>query len=180
MNMKIIGRIAILATVVFLGACAGPGMRTEIPLAMPGGETATIVAHNQQAPDWMLARDSLALNYIVRGGVSEGQLAAVAETERACRLYTKTVRPHNLVAVLSSGILYAAAGFAGVGAGSQVFAGAKFLEYGAYGAGATGVAGVANGIISLGGQTYTFENCGREVLGLFQGYEVRVLNKAPY
>lgn len=177
--MKIPSLIAILAVVMFLGGCAGPGARVEIPLAMPDGETATIVAHNQIAPDWLLDRDQLALNYITRRNVSERQLAAVAETERACRIYTKTVRPHNLVAVLSSGILYAVAGFTGVGAGSQVFAGAKFLEYGAYGAGATGTAGAANGLVSIAGQTYTFENCGREVFGLFPQYEVRILNKSP-
>ena len=162
--------------------CAGPGKRVEIPVNMPGpdGGKATIVAHNQQAPDWMLSQKKLALNYIVKGDVSAEQLSAVAEAECACKIYTKTVRPNNLVAVMSSGVLYAAAGFAGVGLGSQAFAGAKFLEYGVYGAAATGVAGLANGVITMGGQTYTFENCGREVLGLFPGYEVRVLNKSPY
>lgn len=151
-----------------------------IPLTMPGGETATIVAHNQRVPDWMLRRKNLVLNFIVKGNVSQEQLAAVAETERACRIYTKVVRPNDLVAVLSSGVLYAAAGFGGVGAGSQMFSGASFIEYGGYGAAADGVAGLANGVISLGGKTYTFENCGREVLALFPGYGVHVIQKSPY
>ena len=85
-----------------------------------------------------------------------------------------------MVAVISSGALYAGAGFTGVGAGSQAFDGASFLEYGQYGAAATGVAGLANGVISLAGKTYTFENCGREVLAMFPNYKVNVIQKSPY
>jgi len=177
--MKRIG-LAAVAALIFLSGCAA-GMVKTIPMSMPDGSRATIVAHNQQAPDWMLARGKLALNYIVRGNVSSEQLAAVAEAERACRIYTKTVRPNDLVLVLSSGILYAAAGFVGAGAGSQAFVGASFVEYGAYGAGASGIAGLANGIITLGGKTYTFENCGREALGsIFPQYQIKVLQKSPY
>ena len=165
---------------VALGACAGPGALTKIPVSMPDGEKATIFAHKQSVPDWMLARDKLALNYIIKGETDARQLAAVAEVERACRLYTGTVRPSNLVAVLTNGALYAIAGFVGVGLGSQAFAGAVAIEYAKYGALATGFAGAANGVIAAGGQTYTFENCGREILTLFPGYEVRVLNKSPY
>ncbi|MFA5996204.1 MAG: hypothetical protein WC790_00560 [Candidatus Paceibacterota bacterium] len=178
--MKTNTKIAVLAMTVLLGACAGPGPRVNISVTMPDGERATIVAHQQAVPDWMLDRGKLALNYIVKGEVGAKQLAAVAETERACRIYTDTVRPSNLVGVVSSGVLYAAAGFIGVGIGSQAFTGAVQSEYATYGAWASGVSGTANGVVTLGGQTYTFENCGREVLGLFPGYEVRVLNKSPY
>jgi hypothetical protein len=153
---------------------------TLISLTMPGGEKATIVAHNQNVPDWMLRRKNLQLNFVVKGGVTEKQLAAVAETERACRIYTKTVRPNDLVAVLSGTVLYAGAGFVGVGSGSKIFAGAKLLEYGPYGAAADGLGGLANGVISLEGKTYTFENCGREVLALFPNYGVHVIQKSPY
>lgn len=118
---------------------------------------------------------------MVKGDVSDDQLAAVAVAEDACRIYTKTVRPNTLVAVASSGVLYAAAGYLGVGLGAKVgFAGAKFSEYGKYGGLANGASGVANGIISGGGKTYTFENCGREIFGMFPGYEVQVLQKSPY
>ena len=178
MKMRILLLTALVAMLVT--GCAGPGAVKKIPLIMPRGEKATIVAHNQQVPDWMISRDKLALNFIVKGDVSAEQLAAVAEAERACRIYTGTVRPNNLVAVLSSGILYGAAGFIGVGIGSQAFPGAKFGQYAPYGAYATGVAGLANGIVSLGGQTYTFENCGGEVFRLFPGYEVHILQKSPY
>ena len=171
--------VAILASVILLGACATQGERKEI-LVTVGKEKATIVAHEQSVPDWMLDRDTLALNYVVRGAVSEKQLKAVAEIERACRIYTDTVRPSNLVAVLSHGALYATAGYVGLGVGSRVFTGAVQSQYAEYGFWATGIVGTANGIITLGGQTYTFENCGREVLALFPGYEkVRILGKSP-
>ena len=177
---NVLCRIAILASIIVLNACATQGERINIPITMPDGERATIVAHNQATPDWMLARDSLKLNYIVKGGVTAKQLAAVATTEKACKIYTDTVRPNNLVAVLANGALYALAGGIGVGLGSQAFAGARFSEYSQYGAAASGFGGAANGIVTTGGQTYTFESCGREVLTLFPGYDVRVLNKSPY
>jgi len=172
--------VAIVAMTVFLDACAGPGALTRIPVTMPEGQRATIVAHNQSVPDWMLSKKKLALNYMVRGDVSPVQLAAVAESERACRIYTDTVRPDNLVAVFSSGVLYAGAGYIGVGLGSHAFSGAVHAQYARYGAWATGVAGTANGVITLGGQTYTFENCGREIFDLFPEEEIRVLQKSPY
>ncbi|MCX6786472.1 MAG: hypothetical protein NTU85_01475 [Candidatus Kaiserbacteria bacterium] len=170
---------AMLVVAMMLGGC-GAGQLVKIPLTMPDGEKATLVAHNQTAPDWMIRSGAMKLNFVVRGDVSEKQLLAVARVEDACRIYTKTVRPNALVAVLSSGVLYAAAGYLGVGFGSQAFAGAVFSEYAKYGAMATGAAGLANGVISLGGKTYTFENCGSQVLGLFPGYDVRVLQKSPY
>lgn len=171
--------IAVFAAIL-LAACAGPGEMKREMVTMPGGEKATLVMHDQKAPDWMLKQDTMELNYIVKGDISEKQLAAVAEAERACRIFAKNVRPHNLVAVASQGVLYTAAGAIGVGLGSQAFAGAKFSEYARYGGLATGFAGLANGAVTLGGQTYTFENCGREIFDIFPGYEVRVLQKSPY
>lgn len=179
---KITRWIAILASIT-LGACAGPGALTKIPISMPDGEKATIVAHNQSVPDWMLDKDKLALNYIIKGEVSEKQLAAVAEAERACKIFTGTVRPSNLVAVLSSGAIYALAGATGLYFGSAAFTGATQVyrnQSAEYGAWASGTGGAANGLITLGGQTYTFENCGREILTMFPGYQVKVLQKSPY
>lgn len=171
---------AALAAVIATG-CAGPGSAVRIPLTMPDGEKATIVAHNQSVPDWMLAKAKLALNFIVKGEeVSGRQLMAVAEAERGCRIYTGTVRPSNLVAVLSNGVLYGAAGFVGVGVGSYAFTGVSSTAYAEYGAAASGAGGIANGLVTLGGQTYTFENCGREIFGIFPGYEVHILQKSPY
>ncbi len=177
---NVLCRIAILASIIVLGACATQGERINIPITMPDGERATIVANNQSAPDWMLAQGSLKVNYLVKGDVTAKQIAAVVEAERACRIFTGTVRPSNLVAVLANGALYAAAGFVGVGLGAKAFTGVSSSAYGKYGAAASGFAGAANGIVTLGGQTYTFENCGREVLTLFPGYEVKVLQKSPY
>ncbi|HVB20218.1 MAG TPA: hypothetical protein VNF51_02995 [Candidatus Paceibacterota bacterium] len=172
--------IAILASITLFSACATQGKAVKIGLTMPDGERATIVAHNQSVPDWMLAQDKMKLNYLVLGDVSKKQLAAVAEAEHACRIFTDTVRPSNMVAVLSSGVLYATAGYVGVGVGAKVFAGVSANQYAHYGAWASGVGGMANGMATLGGQTYTFENCGREVLALFPGYDVKVLQKSPY
>ncbi len=163
-----------------LNACFGPGEMKKIAVVMPDKGQATIIAHNQQVPDWLLARDKLAVNFAVRGDVSEKQLAAVAESERACRIYTKTVRPNNLVAVLADGVLYGTAGFLGVGLGAMAIPGAIFRQYALYGASALGTAGVANGVFELGGQTYTFDNCASTVMSLFPEYKVRVLQKSPY
>ncbi len=172
--------LVILAAVSMLGACASPGGIRKIPLQMPDGGQATIVAHSQSVPDWMLARNTLALNFIVKGNVSNQQLAAVAAAEKACRIYTGTVRPNDVVSVLSNGALYGVAGYLGGGVGSQAFPGAVFSQYARYSGYATGLGGIANGIVSLGGQTYTFESCGREVFGLFPEYQVRILMKSPY
>lgn len=175
MEKLVIAAIAAL----LLSACA-PGEVTRIPVTMPDGERATIVAHDQQAPDWMLSRNKLALNFIVKGDVSDRQLAAVSEAERACRIYTGTVRPSNLVAVLSNGALYASTGYVGIGLGATAFTGVSASEYAVYGATAGGFAGAANGIVTLGGQTYTFENCGREIFDVFPDYKTRILQKSPY
>jgi hypothetical protein len=172
--------IVAFAMSVLLGACAGPGEIIKIPVTMPGGAKATIVAHDQKVPDWLLSQDKLALNYIVKDDINDNQLAAIAEAERACHIYTKTVRPNNLVAVLSQGVLFASAGYIGVGLGARAFAGAIPSQYARYGMWASGVSGTANGIATLGGQTYTFENCGREILGLFPGFEVHVVQRSPY
>ena len=76
----------VIVLVAMLAGC-GAGELVKIPVSMPDGEKATIMAHNQRAPDWMLAQNSLALNYVVKGvDVLPKQLAAVAETERACRI----------------------------------------------------------------------------------------------
>ena len=164
-----------------LGACAGPGELTKIPVEMPNGQRATILAHDQQVPDWMLDRDQLALNYVVKNDVSNEQLKAVAAVEKSCRLYTGTVRPNNLVAVVLNGALYFATGFPFGGlAATTAFEGAHFVPYGKYVGTVSGGGGIANGIVQLGGQTYTFENCGQEVLNMFPEYKVHVLQKSPY
>ena len=163
-----------------LSACAGPGALTRISADLGDGRLATIYAHDQQVPSWMLATDQLALNYIVKGEQTESQLAAIAGAEKSCRLYTRTSRPNELVAVVSNGTLYAIAGFVGVGLGSQAFVGTSFKEYGEYGAGASGFSGAANGVVQIGGKVYTFQNCGRELFELFDIQDVRILQTSPY
>lgn len=128
----------------------------------------------------MVDRDKLALNYVVNGDVTDKQIAAVDAAEKACRVATDAARPSDWTSVLSQGALYAIAGYIGIGVGSKAFTGAVTNQYARYGAWATGTAGIANGIVTRGGQTYTFEVCGRDVFDLFPNYQVRVLLKSPY
>lgn len=175
--------IAILASITMIG-CASQGPTVKRTETFPDGEKITIVAHKQNVPDYWLDRDKLKLNYFVRGEeVSERQLEAIAKAENLCRFFNGEVRPSNLVAVLSSGVIYAIAGATGLYWGSAAFTGATQMyrnqsaEYGAY---ASGASGAANGLITLGGQTYTFENCGREILADMPNYKVKVLGRSPY
>lgn len=169
-----------IATALMLAGCATQGPAEYIHGTMPHGEKYTMVVHPQSVPDWMLDPDKLKLNWVVKGDVTRDELAAVASVQGSCRLYTHDVRPSQLAAVFLNGVLYAGAGFLGIGLGSEAFAGARFAEYAKYGAAGEGVPGVANGIVTLGGATYTFENCGRTVLDLFPNYGVHILQKSPY
>lgn len=181
--MRSLRLIAVLASLT-LGACATQGPLETIQETFPRGEVITLGVHNQWSPDWMLDQKKLKLNFLVKGKeISAEQLAAVAKTEKLCRFYTGKVRPSNLVAVVSSGVIYALAGATGLYFGSAAFTGATHLyqsQSAEYGAWASGTSGTANGVITLGGQTYTFESCGREVLTALPGYDVKVLNKSPY
>jgi hypothetical protein len=175
--------VGFVVVLVMLAGCCGPGELTKIAVNMPGehGGKATIVAHNQWAPDYLLDRKKLAFNYMVKGDVSEEQSAAIDKGERGCRIYAGTVRPSNFVTVLSDAGLLALLSGGGVALGARAFSPAVHTnQYGAYGAGAGGGAGTASGIMSLGGQTYTFENCGSNLFALFPGYEIRILQKSPY
>lgn len=171
-----------LLVAVWLSGCVGPGQVRAIPVTMPGGERATIIAHDQQVPDYWLDKDRLALNFVVKSDVSQTQLAAIGAAENACRIYTNAVTPNDLVAVISGGIVYGATGFVGLGLGSQAISDMlSFVRYGKYGAAAGGMGGVANAFIAnRAGRTYTFQNCGRETLDLFPQYKVRVLQKSPW
>ena len=173
-------RIISIALLVVTSACTvGPAIR--IPVELPGGKKATIVVHPKTVPNWLLRNDGSQLNYVVRGDLTQEDLNTVAAVENACRIYTDEVTPNLLVAVVSSGTLYALAGFLGVGAGSQALAGsASFLQYGAYGAAAGGLGGAANAVITTrGGRVYTYQNCGREVLDLFKN-NIQVLHESPW
>lgn len=178
---RVLSCITLLAT-VWLGGCFGPGRITARQVIMPGGERATIVAHNQLVPDYWLDKDQLALNFIVKNDVSQTQLAAIGSAENACRMYTNDVTPNDLVAVISGGIVYGSTGFVGLGLGSQAISDMlSFIRYGKYGAAAGGMGGVANAFISnRAGRTYTFQNCGRELMDLFPQYKVRILQKSPW
>lgn len=176
--------VALIATMAALMGCAEQGPAEKISILMPRGEKATIYAHNQSVPDWMLDRSKLKYNYLVRGeAATEEQLQAIARVEGACLIYTDTVRPHTLVNVIINGVVYGVAGALGVGLGAHVaFSAAATAgsNYYAYGGIAGGASGAANGLISSGGATYTFENCGQQVLGLFPQYDIKIMNKSPF
>jgi len=163
-----------------LSGCFSSGKAVRIPVDMGSGVHKTIVAHNRVVPEYLIADGKRSLDFIYEGELTQTQLTAIAGAEKACRIYTGTVHPNQLVAVLMSGVLYGAAGFVGAGAGSQVWVGAKFVEYGAYGGAAGALGGIANGIITLGGRNYTFQNCGRELFGDEPQFKIKVLISSPY
>jgi hypothetical protein len=172
--------VIVASTVLFNGCAAGPGKR--IITTMPNGENVTRVIHKQSVPSWMLRTSGLVLNYEVEGEVTDTQIAAVATVEKAGRAYIRETRPNDFVSVLSSGLLYGVAGYAGGYLGSKAFHGADPQQYGAYAAAATGFAGLANGLVSLGGKTYSFEVFGMQTFnnGILPTYGVQVLIKSPY
>jgi hypothetical protein len=115
----------------------------------------------------------------VKGEVNLTHLYAVATVEKAGRAYIRETRPNDFISIFSSGLLYGIAGYAGGYLGSKAFHGADPKEYGAYAAAATGLAGLANGLVSLGGKTYSFEVFGMQTLGAtYPGILVNI--KSPY
>lgn len=165
--------------VLALGACAGPGAMTEVHLTLDGRH-ATYVLHDQKVPNWAVSRKKLAINYIVRGRVvTAKQRAAVSKVEVTCRSVTKIVRPNPSVDVFLNALPYAGAGGAGVGEGSQAFPGAIFWQYAKYGFVAGLFAGAANGIVQLGGETYTFDNCAAETFRVFPSLGIHALTGSP-
>ena len=172
--------VATLAMVLLAG-CFGPGEMRTIPIEMPDGSKATILDHNQMVPDWMLSSDKLALNVLVPGEVTSSQSRAIDEAEKKCRIHAQTVRPSKWVSVGASTVLYGIPEAAGAAAGVQAFSGAiDTAAYVSYVGGVAGGGGFANGVFTLGGQTYTFEDCGRELFDLFKQFNIRVLIKSPY
>lgn len=173
--------VTVLALALLSSACASQGERRLISLKMPGGEEATIVAHNQVFPNWMIDSDTYGLNYMIAGKTpTEKQFAAVEEAERACREYAQVVHPHDSMTVLVDAVVFGAAGAAGGGIGALAFPGAVIGQYAMYAAASGGFFGAGYGMLTLGGKIYTFENCGREVMSRFPNYKVQVLLKSPY
>lgn len=173
--------VIVLVVALFTAACASQGKRVEMPFTMPDGEKATIVAHNQLVPNWMIDSDTYGLNYIMSGGKeqTEKQYAAVNETERVCREFTTVVHPHDAVTVLVATLMFGGAGAAGGGIGALAFPGAIIGHYAMYSAASGGLFGGAWGALTLGSKIYTFENCGREVMSRYPRYGIQVLLKSP-
>lgn len=179
--LKLISRgLATVTVCVGIIGCAGPGELMQIPVNMGSGHTATIYAHNQQVPSWLLATDTLTLNYIVKGNQTQEQLLAVAGAEKACRLYTKTSRPNELVAVIANTAVYAGMELPFAMYGATLFKGAKVLQYGGDAAAEEAGGGSGNGIIQMGGKVYTFQNCGHELFELFKIPDIQILQTSTY
>ncbi len=179
----------VVVTVLGLSACASPGERVRIDLDLPGPQGGHITASvcNQHVPDALIAPSKRCLNFFAKRYLSNAEIATltapdgpIGKTSTFCRTIEDKAHPNRFVAIAFNGVLYGFVGFLGVAAGSQAFAGADFLQYGQYGAGATGMAGVANGILTTGARDYTFAACSREVLEAFSGYGLKVFMKLPY
>lgn len=182
-SVAILMAVALMATT----GCISQGKRELLPFTMPPyedgkpGPAGTIVAHNQVFPNWMIDSDTYKLNYIIYGkNPSDTQLAAVEKVEEVCRNYTHVVHPSDLMTVGVDAIMFGGAGAAGGAVGSLAFTFAKASEYAMYAGASGGFFGGAYGALTLGGKVYTFENCGREILGRFPGYKVQVLLRTPY
>ncbi len=177
-------RFSVVVLIVVLMAttgCISQGDRKLISVTMPDREEATIVAHNQVFPNWVIDQDTYKLNYIIAGKApSNKQFAAVEEAERACREYTRVVHPHDAMTVFVDAFVFGAAGAAGSAVGSLAFSFAKASEYAMYAEASGGFFGGAYGALTLGGKVYTFESCGREVMARFPAYRVQVLMRTPY
>lgn len=139
-----------------------------------------IHAHNRIWPAYLQATDKLVLDYITDQYSALNAADAVAIVEKQCRIYTKDTRPNDLVAVLIGTTVYGASEFPFMVAGSSVFRGAKVLQYGAYGSASEAGGGFGNGIISLGGKLYTFQNCGRGIFERAKDFGIVILDQSPY
>lgn len=183
-------RCLVLATTLIAFGCASPGPAMDIPYHLPAVTTAVgkvipategiIHTHNNKWPAWMTATDKMAIDYITTGSSAKNAPKAVAEAERACRIYTTTVSPNPLVAVLMNGAVYAASEFPFAMLGASAFKGAKLLQYGQYGASASAGGGVGNGIIQLGGRNFTFQNCARGIFEAAPQFRLVILTPNPY
>jgi hypothetical protein len=179
--------MVMLAPMAYAGGCRDKKHmidgRCIITIMFPDGETVSMADNIQKLPNWLTPLSHMKVNIAVRGDVTQEDVDVAKALETGCRDHVKTIRPNPLVTVLSSGVLYGAAGFAGGGAGSQAFPGAAFKPYGMDYAAAMGLSGMANGIISLGVEKrYILDNCAAIDLGLTKKYKerIRVLSSIPY
>ena len=172
----------LFALCAFLAGCMGPGKPVDIDINLPVATHSatqsaygsvdpqkaicsklTIHTYNRQVPAYLLATDKLALSYITNCNSATNASAAVDQANVGCRLYTKANRPSDLVAVIVGTTVYAMSEFPFALGGASLFNHAKILQYGGNAASEEGGGGFGNGIVSLGGKVYTFDNCGKGV-----------------
>ena len=173
----------VLVIVAVLGGCGVQPKREFISVTMPKGETATIGACNRQVPDWLYLDSAFCLDFVAKGKISEEQLQAAATVEGACRVYIGTAHPSRLVVVFAQGMLFAGSTALGIGLGAKMAytaAANRLNDYYEYGAIAGLASGAASGTINSGGRTYSFQNCGNELLAMFPAYGIRVIERNAF
>lgn len=176
--MNVLCKISILVSAVLLGACATT--TKYYPVEFTNGEKLTIASNSQTLPDFLLPLSSIHSSFIVEGEVTEDQLENVKRAENVCRLHTENSRPSVPVIIVANGIVFGLAGHLGVGLGSKALGSAvKYREYGRYGGTAGVFSGMANGLVTIAGRSYTFKNCTREALDAAK-LQIRVLPESPY
>ena len=177
-KLHVLFAILAICALLFTGNANAGGL-TEKSVTMPDGRSATIIAHEQILPNWMIPISSLHMNCLVVGDVTKEKLAMISKVEDMSRNYTKSVTPNAFVSVSTNTLLYTAVGYIGVGLGSMAFPTVIPRQYAWYGAAATGFVGLANSLISLGYKNYTFEIFGQQFFAQNQGFGITVLIKSP-
>lgn len=178
--------LAVFIILFWFSACASGPEKTElIKLTMPNKEDATIVTFNKKVPNWVdwLFSDGRHqhLSFVVPGEVTPVQIDAVGRIETACRKYVTIAHPSDGVDVAFKVLDFALTGGLGSALGSYAFPYASASQYFKYGMASGGSFGAGYAFITLGGKTYTLQNCGREIASLFPGYNIkRVLQESPY
>lgn len=181
--------LALASFATVLSGCAGTlgvdKATTTVSFSLVEGK-ATWVGHNQWGPGFLtgLDSDSWYISYIVKGnGPTPNQIRDVAETERGCRIVGKTGQPNPLTTILANGALYATSGVLygpAVGAVDKAFRGVEHHNSAALGT-SSGLGGLANGTILVGGRQYGFQSCARTVLQeVFPESEIFVPQTFPY
>jgi hypothetical protein len=167
-------KIVLIVLLAFLGGCTTV---ETIPYTVDG-QQGVIVARDEKLPGWFPGTGETA-SYVVTGGAtpSERQTAAILAAETACKRYMET-RPNELVAMLTSGILYGVFGGIGLGIGAEAFAGTNAREYFRYGAAASGFTGMANGLVTSGGREYEYAGCLNAIIPDTTG--VRAIFESPW
>ncbi|MSU74553.1 hypothetical protein EXS57_02105 [Candidatus Kaiserbacteria bacterium] len=165
MKKMILGRIAILAMMVLLGACASPGKLESIPFTGEGGQKWNYLISDQWGPDFIQDEKKRTVNVLVKGEVTQAQLDAIATTQGVCRI-AESKRPGKWVAAISNGVLYLATGTLGAGfAIRALMPGVRVAQNVQYVSQVGAVSGATGGFINTAtGESYLFYLCNHNLI----------------